>query len=74
MRRGVLRELKNMHRFLDHMERSVKTHNPDAIHKAYMFLIHLVHHMDEGCLTPDSIALDVALSQALRAKLNTDDE
>lgn len=68
MRRGVLRELKNMHRFLDHMERTVRSHNPDAIQKAYMFLMHLTHHMDHGCLTPDSIALDVALTQALQAK------
>ena len=65
MRLGVLRELKNMHRFLDAMENSVKNRNPEAIEKAYMFLVHLVHHMNEGCLTPESIALDVALSRAL---------
>ena len=65
MRLGVLRELKNVHKFLDNMERSVKTRNPQAIQKAYMFLVHLVREMNEGCLTPDSIALDVELAQML---------
>lgn len=65
MRLGVLRELKNVHKFLDNMERSVKTRNPQAIQKSYMFLVHLVREMNEGCLTPDSIALDVELSQLL---------
>ena len=68
MRLGVLRELKNMHKFLDNMERSVKTRNPEAIQRAYMFLVHLVREMNEGCLTPDSIALDVALAQELQEK------
>ena len=40
MRLGVLRELKNVHKFLDNMERSVKTRNPQAIQKAYVFLRH----------------------------------
>ena len=66
MRLGVLRELKNVHKFLDNMERSVKSRNPDSIQKSYIFLIHLVREMNEGCLTPDSIALDVALSQELQ--------
>lgn len=74
MRLGVLRELKQMHRFLDNMERSVKTLNPDAIQKAYMFLVHLVSEMDEGCLRPDAIALDVALAQALRSRLEEDEK
>ena len=65
MRLGVLRELKNVHKFLDNMERSVKTRNPQAIQKAYMFLVHLVREMNEGCLTPDSIALDVELAKLL---------
>lgn len=66
MRLGVLRELKNMHKFLDNMERSVKSRNPDAIQKAYMFLVHMVREMNEGCLTPDSISLDVQLAQLLK--------
>lgn len=66
MRLGVLRELKNMHKFLDNMERSVKSRNPDAIQKACMFLVHLVREMNEGCLTPNSIALDVQLAQLLQ--------
>lgn len=66
MRLGVLRELKNVHKFLDNMERSVKTRNPQAIQRAYMFLVHLVREMDQGILTPDSIALDVELCSALQ--------
>jgi hypothetical protein len=66
MRLGVLRELKNVHKFFNRMEQSVKNRNPEAIQKSYMFLVHLVHHMDKGCLTPESIALDVELSKALQ--------
>jgi len=66
MRLGVLRELKNVHKFLDNMERSVKSRNPVAIQKAYMFLVHLVHEMDDGLLTPNNIALDVELAIALQ--------
>ena len=66
MRLGVLRELKNVRIFFDRMEASVKSRNPEAIQKAYMFLIHLVREMDEGCLTPDSVALDVELARAFQ--------
>lgn len=66
MRLGVLREIKHVHQFFDNMERSVKNRNPDAIQKAYMFLTHLVYHMDKGCLTPDNIALDLELTLALQ--------
>ena len=65
MRLGVLRELKNVHKFLDNMERSVKSRNPEAIQRAYIFLVHLVREMDEGLLTPNSIAIDVQLAQLL---------
>lgn len=68
MRLGVLRELKNMRKFLDNIERSVKTRNPDAIQKAYMFLVHLVREMDSGLLTPESVALDVELAKELQGK------
>ncbi len=66
MRLGVLRELKNVHKFFDRMEQSVKTRNPEAIQKAYMFLVHLVREMNEGCLTPEHVALDVELAQQLQ--------
>lgn len=66
MRLGVLREIKNVHKFFDNMERSVKTKNPEAIQRAYMFLVHMVREMNEGFLCPDSIALDVELSRALQ--------
>lgn len=73
MRLGVLRELKNVHKFLDMMERSVKTRNPAAIQRAYMFLCHLVEDMDNGKLTPNSIALDVELALAFQ-DLNEQDK
>lgn len=73
MRLGVLRELKNVRRFLDMMERSVKARNPVAIQRAYIFLCHLVEDMDKGKLTPESIALDVELSLAFQ-DLNEEDK
>jgi hypothetical protein len=66
MRRGVLKELKNVHRFLDNMERSVRANNPLAIQRAYMFLVHMVREMDDGMFTPSNIALDVSLAQELQ--------
>jgi hypothetical protein len=65
MRLGVLRELKNVHRFFDNMERNVRERNPEAVQKAYIFLKHMVYHMDNGCLTPESIALDVDICRGL---------
>lgn len=65
MRLGVIKELKNVRKFLDNMERTVKARNPEATQKAYLFLINLVREMNEGCLTPKSIALDVELAQLL---------
>lgn len=56
MRLGVLRELKNMRRFIDHMERSVKSRDEDAVYKAYLFLKTMVYHMDEGDLREFSSA------------------
>jgi hypothetical protein len=72
MRKGVLKEIKNLHRFLDNMETSVRTNNPQAIQRAYMFLVHLVREMDAGLLTPGSIALDVALAQELQDHENNE--
>ena len=66
MRLGVLRELKNVKKFIESMERSVKSRNPEAIQKAYMFLMHLVRLMDEGCLTPNNIALDLELARVFQ--------
>ncbi len=65
MRLAVLRELKQVHTFLDNMERSVKSRNPEAIQRAYVFLVHLVHEMNSGMLTPTNIALDVELGKLL---------
>jgi hypothetical protein len=65
MRLGVLREIKNMRIFFDNMEKTVKSRNPEAIQKTYMFLVHLCYHMDKGCLTPINIALDVEIGKAL---------
>jgi hypothetical protein len=47
------------------MERSVKSRNPEAIQKAYIFLVHMVQEMNDGVLTPDNISLDVAIAQEL---------
>ncbi|HWI47979.1 MAG TPA: hypothetical protein VNU45_07120 [Rummeliibacillus sp.] len=63
MRLGVLKEIKNVRRFFDAMERNVKQGNPEHIQKAYMFLAHMVLMMNEGQLTPDSIAIDVELAK-----------
>ena len=73
MRRGVLKELKNVHRFLDNIERSVRANNPRAIERAYMLLCHKVREMDKGSMTPDSVALDVELMQAVQ-ELESNDE
>ena len=65
MRLGVLKELKNVHRHLENMERNVKTRCPNAIQRSYMFLNHLRYEMDKGCLNPDNIALDIELAREL---------
>jgi hypothetical protein len=66
MRLGVLKELKNVHRHLENMERNIKTRCPSAIQRSYMFLTHLRYEMDKGCLNPDSIALDIELAQIMQ--------
>lgn len=65
MRIGVLREIKNIHRFFNLMERTVKTRNPEAIQKAYMFIKALVVQMETGELSPDNVALNLELERAL---------
>lgn len=65
MRLGVLRELKNVRRFFDNMERSIKTRNPVAIQKAYMFLRTMVVMMDSGELSPKNVELNLELLIAL---------
>lgn len=66
MRSGVLRELKNVHRLLRNMERNVRSNNPIAIQKAYMFLVALTYHLDEGQLAPESIQYNLELTRALQ--------
>ena len=56
-RLAILRELKNVRRFFDMMESGVKSRDPEKIEAAYFFLKSLVYHMNEGDLTPDSVAL-----------------
>jgi hypothetical protein len=68
MRLGVLREIKNIRRFFDVMEHSVKGRNPDAINKSYMFLMNLLYQMEKGCLNPDNIDIDVELAKELYSK------
>lgn len=74
MRLGVLRELKNLRRFIDNIERSVKGRDPEAIQCAYMFLMHLVREMDDGLLTPDNIAVDVGLAKLFKENREENNE
>ncbi len=64
MRLGVLREIKNVRRFFDMMENSVKDRNPEAIQKAYMFLKAMVYYMNDGELTPENVELNLELARA----------
>lgn len=57
MRQGVLRELKNIRKFFDNMEKGVKTRDPVKVSRAYIFIKTMVYHMDEGDLTPLSVEL-----------------
>lgn len=70
MRLGVLRELKNVHKFFDNMERRVKSREPESVQKAYMFLQTLVVMMDVGELSPDNVALNLELARALQEENN----
>ena len=63
-RLGVLRELKNVRRFLDDLERGVKNRDPEKIYPAYVFLRCLVYHLNEGDLSPQAIALAQELLHA----------
>ncbi len=66
MRLGVLHEIKEIRRFFDMMERNVKSRNPVAIQRAYMFLMALVYHMEDGDLTPSNIAYNLELALAFQ--------
>lgn len=55
LRLCVLKELKNLRRFLDLMEKNVKTRKPEHTIRAYTFLTILVEHMNEGDLTPFNV-------------------
>ncbi len=57
MRLGVLREIKNIRKFFDMMERGVKSRDPLKVQRAYLFIEKLVYHMDQGDLTPLMIEL-----------------
>ena len=62
MRLGVLRELKEIRKFFDMMEKGVKSRDEIRVQRAYFFIKTLVYHMDEGDLTPLSIELYEALT------------
>jgi hypothetical protein len=68
IRLTVLRELKSLRKFLDTLERHVKDRDELHIQNTYLFLVHLCYHMNEGCLSPASIALDLELNTALKEK------
>ena len=60
-----MRELKNVHKFFNNMERSVKSRDPEAIQRVYMFLQTMVILMNIGELSPDQVALNLELQRAL---------
>jgi len=62
MRLHVLRELKDIRRFFDMMEKGVKSRDTTRVQRAYFFISTLAYHMDEGDLTPLSIELQEALT------------
>jgi hypothetical protein len=62
MRLGVLRELKEIRKFFDMMEKGVKSRDEIRVQRAYFFIKTLVYHMDKGDLTPLSIELYEALT------------
>lgn len=66
MRLGVLREIKNVRKLLDNIERSVKTKNPESIQRGYVFLVNLAQEMNEGVLSPNNLKLDLELSKLLQ--------
>ncbi len=68
MRLGVLKEIKNVRRFLDMMEKNVRTRKPEHTLRAYTFLTILVEHMNEGDLTP----FNVEFIQTMREYIGMD--
>lgn len=68
MQRGILRELKNLHKFIDKMERSVRTGRDAHVYPAYVFLKTLCYHMNEGDLSPDSINLHHELLRSFKGE------
>lgn len=65
MRLGVLRELKNVRKILDAMERNVKGRNQEAIERSYIWLQTLVVQMNDGELSPKSVALNLEIARCL---------
>lgn len=73
MRLSVIREINNMRKFFDYMERSVKSREYQKVYTAYTFLTNLTYHMDKGDLTPNSIELKKAvLEKYYREENDTD--
>ncbi len=60
----LLKELKNLHRFIEFMENNVKARNELAINRAYIFLSVLTYHMNDGDLSPNNIMYNMELAQA----------
>jgi hypothetical protein len=74
MRLGVLRELKQIIKFFESMEKGVKSRDPGKIYPAYIYLSTLAYHMNKGDLTPLSIELKQALlhDEHMRIEQNKD--
>ena len=70
MRLALLREFKNMRKFIDSMEQGVKSRDPARIYPAYIFMKTLVRHMNEGDLTPLSVELHQELAHSFHEDQN----
>lgn len=69
MRQGVKKQLKVVRHWLDLIENRVKRRDAGATEQAYMVLKTLVIMMNDGCLTPENIYLNLELSRELQATL-----
>ena len=66
IRLSILKELKNLHRFIEMMENNVRARNEAAIQRTYIFLSVLTYHMNDGDLSPDNIIYNIELAKAFQ--------
>ena len=61
MRLALLREIKQIIKFFEHMQDGVKSRDPKKIYPAYVYIKTLTYHMNEGDLS----LLNIELHQEL---------